>query len=65
MIHTIIDAIFRMLLQTFLLKIDQFTPINLILRQKRVQDNLNSTVGQRLVNHQRLVTAPPRSNSND
>ena len=63
MIHTIIDAIFRMLLQTFLLKIDQFTPVNLILRQKRVQDN--STVGQRLVNHQKLVTSPPRSNSND
>ena len=63
MIHTIIDAIFRMLLQTFQLKIDQFTPINLILRQNHVQDNLHSTVGKRLVNHQRLVTAPPRSKS--
>ena len=65
MIHTIIDAIVRMLLQAFLLKIDQFTPISLILRHKRVQDNLHSTVGQRLVNHQQLVTAPPRSNNND
>ena len=57
-----------MLLQTFLLKIDQFTPVNLILRQKRVQDNLHSNESSTTshfpseIKNQRLITAPPRAN---